>query len=123
MAASGVVIPVPIQRREERRRSERYVAAMPVAVDGAQAVTQDLSSTGLAFTSDRPYEVGTHVEVVIEYILDGHHYPLRCAAEVVRVQPQAAGFTIGARLLPHETLQDISVGSATQRSSFLRSVP
>lgn len=110
MARPGVVIPVPLHRRAERRGAERFVAAMPVAVDGQQAVTQDLSASGLAFTADRPYEVGARVDVVIEYILEGHHYPLRCAAEVVRVQPDGGSYLIGARLLPQDTLQDVSVG-------------
>ena len=121
MARPGVVIPVPLQRRDERRRAERFVAAMPVAVDGHEATTQDLSSTGLAFTADRPYDVGARIEVEIEYILDGHHYPLRCAAEVVRVQADGGSYLIGARLLPQETLQDVSVGADTTRRG-LRSV-
>jgi hypothetical protein len=115
MTGPGIVIPVPLQRRDERRRAERFVAEMPVAVDGAEATTQDLSSTGLAFTADRPYEVGAQIDVVIEYILDGAHYPLRCAAEVVRVQADGDRFTIGARLLTQDVLQDISVGSEAQR--------
>lgn len=115
MAGSGVVIPVRLQRRAERRQSERFVAAMPLRVDGTDAVTQDLSSTGLSFRADRPYEVGAQIDVVIEYILDGHHYPWRCSAQVVRVQAEGDGFTIGARLLPQDTLQDIPVGDRAQQ--------
>mgnify|MGYP006154405403 CR=1 FL=1 len=48
--------------------------------------------------ADRPFEVGTRVAVVIEYLLDGHRYPLRCEAEVVRAEPSGTGWRIGARL-------------------------
>ena len=109
MAATGVTIPVTLQRRE-RRGSERFVAAMPVRVEGADGTTQDLSASGLSFVADRSYDVGSTVEVVIEYILDGHHYPLRCLAEVVRVQPGATGFLVGARLMPQLGPQDVAVG-------------
>lgn len=112
MAATGVTIPVKLQRRE-RRGAERFVAAMPVRVDGAESTTQDLSTGGLSFVADRSYDVGATVEVVIEYILDGHHYPLRCQAEVVRVQPSGAAFLVGARLMPQLAPQDVPVGDPT----------
>ena len=112
MAAPGLTIAVPLRTRDERRRDERFVAAMPVTVDGQQGTTQDLSSTGLSFHSERHYEPGSRVEVVIEYLLDGHHYPLRCEAEVVRCQPVAGGYAIGARLAPQPQLQEVPVGRA-----------
>ena len=110
MAATGVTIPVKLQRRE-RRGAERFVAAMPVRVDGAESTTQDLSTGGLSFVADRSYDVGATVEVVIEYILDGHHYPLRCQAEVVRSTAEADGYTIGARLTPQSQLEEVAVGA------------
>jgi hypothetical protein len=122
MPATGVTIHVPLLRREERRSSERYVAAMPVQVDGQEATTQDLSAGGLSFVAERSYDVGARIEVVVEYILDGHHYPLRCHAEVVRVDPVGAGFTIGARLLPEAPLQDLTVGATETGARPLRSV-
>jgi hypothetical protein len=112
MPATGLTFQVPLRRRAERRASDRFVAAMPVQVDGEEATTQDLSAGGLSFVADRSYEVGARIDVVIEYILDGHHYPLRCQAEVVRVQPDGNAFTVGARLMPQEPAQAIAVGSA-----------
>lgn len=109
----GYTIPVPLRTREERRVAERFTAAMPVTVDGHAATTQDLSRTGLSFLADRSFDVGTRVSVVIEYLLDGHRYPLRCEAEVVRVTPAAEGnYSIGARLSPQSALQDVPVGGA-----------
>jgi hypothetical protein len=93
-------IAVPLRTGAERRAADRQAAAMPLSVEGRRAVTQNLSASGLSFESDRKYEPGARVEVVIDYLLDGHHYPLRCLAEVVRAEPSAAGFTIGAKLVP-----------------------
>ena len=112
MAAPGLTIAVPLHTRDDRRRGERFVAAMPVTVDGHQGTTQDLSSTGLSFHADRHYEPGSRVDVVIEYLLDGHRYPLRCEAEVVRVTPQEDGtYSVGARLSPQSVLQEVPVGT------------
>lgn len=122
MQANGVPIQVPIQRREERRSSDRYVASMPVQVNGEDGTTHDLSAGGLSFGADRSYEVGARIDVVVEYILDGHHYPLRCQAEVVRVQSSGAGFTIGARLLPETRLQDMPGGGPGNTLRPLRRV-
>lgn len=109
MPGPGPTIPVPLQTRDNRRRAERFGVEMPVSVDGRAGTTQDLSSSGLSFVSEQPYEPGAHVEVVIEYLLDGHQYPLRCDAEVVRVEPCEGGYRVGARLSPNSQLEDISV--------------
>lgn len=118
MPDSAPTIPVPLG---DRRRAERFAAAMPVSVDGHPATTEDLSTSGLSFRSDRAYEAGTRVEVVIAYLLDGHDYPLRCEAEVVRSVPDGEGFTIGARLAP-STIATLAVGEAPQGRPPLRSV-
>jgi hypothetical protein len=109
MSEKAVTIPVPLHARSNRRGEERFVAAMPVQVDGTAGTTQDLSTNGLSFVTDRHYELGARVQVVIEYLLDGHHYPLECEAEVVRVQAGPDGYTIGARLAPVGELADIAV--------------
>jgi hypothetical protein len=93
-------IAVPLRTGAERRAADRQAAAMPLSVEGRRAVTQDLSASGLSFASDRKYEPGARLEVVIDYLLDGHHYPLPCLAEVVRAEPTADGFLIGAKLVP-----------------------
>ena len=110
MAEPGLTISVPLLSPDERRKAERFAAAMPVSVDGEQGTTQDLSTTGLSFHSDHSYEPGSQVDVVIEYLLDGHQYPLRCQAEVVRSVPDGDGFTIGARLMPQSQIAPVPLG-------------
>lgn len=111
--SNSYTIAVPLHTREERRRAERFSAAMPVSVDGHAGTTQDLSCSGLSFLSDQPFEIGARVEVVIEYLLDGHQYPLRCQAEVVRVTPAEGGYQVGARLSAESMPQDVPVGEST----------
>jgi hypothetical protein len=108
MADDALKISVPLQARD-RRGAERFVATMPVSVDGLEGTTNDLSATGLSFMADRSYEPGAHIQVTIEYLLDGHKYPLECEAEVVRVDPVDGGYRIGARLSPQSQMQDMAV--------------
>lgn len=122
MHANSVTIQVPLQRRAERRASDRFVAAMPVQVDGEEGTTRDLSAGGLSFIADHGHEVGARIEVVVEYILDGHHYPLRCQAEVVRVEPAGAAYLIGARLIPETRMQEVSAGGPERAAPPLRRI-
>lgn len=101
MASGKVHIPVQLRSRaSDRRAAERIPAEMPISVDGHGGRTADLSASGLSFIADRPYAVGATVDVVIDYLLDGHQYPLHCQAEVVRVAPTGSGYAVGARLAP-----------------------
>ena len=90
---------VPLGRRSEQRGAERFDMELPMKVaDGAGGTTRDLSVNGLSFTSPRPYEVGARIDVTIDYLLDGHNFPLRCEATVVRCEPCGNAYTVGARL-------------------------
>ena len=102
MGSSKTVTTIPVQLRSasNRRSEERIAAAMPLEVEGVPGTTRDLSSRGLSFVTDRAYEVGARIQVVVEYLLDGHQYPLECEAEVMRVEAVPEGFRIGARLTP-----------------------
>lgn len=83
----------------DQRAAPRFGVEMPVQVQGAAGVTHDLSANGLCFEAARAYAPGERVPIVIEYLLDGHNYPLRCEVEVVRCQAHGARFLVGARLL------------------------
>lgn len=111
MPADALTIAVPLQTRDERRRGERVEAVMPITFEGHESTTVDLSSSGLSFDADRPYAPGSRIEVVIEYLLDGHHYPLRCVAEVVRSEARGGRYTIAARLQAQDATE-VAVGPA-----------
>lgn len=119
MPDPGPTISIPLRSGAERRQAERFAAAMPVTVDGRQGTMQDLSTTGLSFQAEQPYAPGTQVEVVIEYLLDGHQYPLRCQAEVVRCIPDGGGWRVGARLAPQSRIASIALGEEPQTEPAL----
>ncbi len=91
---------VPLRRREEQRGAERFDMELPVAVgSGAEGgVTRDISVSGLSFVARRAHAPGEPVEVTVDYLLDGHSFPLRCQAVVVRCEPCPGGYTIAVRL-------------------------
>jgi hypothetical protein len=100
MGSDKVTIPVQLRAASNRRGEDRLAAEMPVQIDGVSGTTQDLSNNGLSFVTERCYEVGARIAVVVEYLLDGHNYPLECEAEVMRVDAVPEGYRIGARLAP-----------------------
>ena len=83
----------------EQRVAQRFGLALRLTVDGDEGATHDLSATGLFFESDRRFEVGQCVELVLEFPGVKRVYPLTCEAEVVRVSRVAQGFNIAVRLL------------------------
>lgn len=90
---------VPLGRLEEKRGAERFEMELPLSVEGGKpGITRDMSVSGLSFTSRESYAIGARVELTVEYLLDGHNFPLRCEAVVVRCDTCPGGFTIGVRL-------------------------
>jgi hypothetical protein len=123
MGEPGPPVSRTLRSGGERREAERFAAAMPLIVDGFEWTTHDLSTTGLSFRSVHEYAPGTHVEVVIEYLLDGHQYPLHCRAEVVRSEAEGDGWRVGARLLPQSRIAPVPPREQpVRRSRHLRSV-
>lgn len=90
---------VPLRRRHEQRAAERFEMELPmVLAEGGSGTTRDLSVSGLSFTMPQPCDPGARIEVTIDYLLDGHNFPLRCEATVVRCEPSGEGYTVAARL-------------------------
>jgi hypothetical protein len=83
----------------EHRAAPRFGVALRLTVEGEEGATHDLSATGLSFASDRSYEVGSKLELVLEFPGSGRPHPLTCEAEVVRATPAGDSFIIAVRLL------------------------
>lgn len=83
----------------EQRAAQRYGLALRLTVEGGEGVTHDLSATGLYFESDRGYEVGNRIALVLEFPGAKRVYPLTCKAKVVRVKAAGEGFNVAVRLL------------------------
>ncbi len=85
--------------RVEQRVAQRFGVALRLTVAGGEGATHDLSATGLYFESDRSYQVGERIELVLEFPGTKRVYPLTCEAEVVRAAAAGEGFNIAVRLL------------------------
>ena len=83
----------------EQRAAQRFGVAVRLTIDGDEGATHDLSATGLYFQSERSYELGASLELVLEFPGAGRTHPLTCEAQVVRVTPAGDGFNIAVRLL------------------------
>lgn len=90
---------VPLRRLQEKRGAERFEMELPLSIEGGKCgATRDMSVSGMSFTSRESYAVGESLELTVEYLLDGHNFPLRCEAVVVRCDTCPGGFTVGVRL-------------------------
>ena len=83
----------------EQRAAQRFGVALRMTVDGDEGATHDLSATGIYFESERSYQIGERIELVLEFPGTQRVYPLTCEAEVVRVSAVGEGFNIAVRLL------------------------
>lgn len=99
MRSAEPKVVVALGQRPERRAAERFGMALPVTLSsGQRATTHDISAAGLSFKALQPLPVGSHIDLTVEYLLDGHNYPLQCEAIVVRCEPAEHGYVVGARL-------------------------
>lgn len=77
----------------------RSGTALRLSVEGDDDANDDLSVTGLYFQSDRCYDAGASIDLVLE-LPDGERTHLRrCEAEVVRVARVGKAFNVAVRLL------------------------
>lgn len=95
---SLVVISTPSAATADQRRSPRMDVGLPYTLDGHEGHTRDVSATGLSFESETEYPVGSIVQLIVRYGLDGHNFPFPCEAEVLRVERSGERFNIAARL-------------------------
>lgn len=81
---------------EEQRSAPRFKASIPVEVGDDGGLTIDISSSGIAFESDRKYHIGD--EIPLQLRLSDGPFPLslQCRGQVVRVEEHNGGYMIGA---------------------------
>jgi len=82
----------------DQRSAQRFGMALRLMVEGEEGATHDLSATGLCFDFERSYEIGTILELLLEYPGGVRIHPLACEAEVVRVTPAGESFNIAVKL-------------------------
>ena len=101
----------------DRRASRRFTMSLPLTVrtNGPDAKerkgeTRDVSFRGLYFLADAEFEPGNSIEFILtlprEITLAGDVH-IRCAAEVVRVEPSEGRRGVAARIDRYEFLPAI----------------
>ncbi len=105
----------------ENRRTRRFQLQLPLSIVRAGATrlnsnghTQNISSSGVLFTSEREPDLGGPIEYVIT-LNNGGNQPvsLRCMGKVLRSQGSpAAAFQIAATLERYEFIREASAFTA-----------
>ncbi|WP_342616650.1 PilZ domain-containing protein [Rhodoferax sp. GW822-FHT02A01] len=79
-------------------RAERVYATLPLGYGAAGATTQNISATGVLFSTNEDAELGSTVTFTVEVVLDGRRLNLVCEGKVVRVEHQNGRTSVAARL-------------------------
>jgi hypothetical protein len=101
----------------EQRRTRRFKLQLPLSIirNGSGRVTtngqtQNISSSGVLFTSEREPDLGGPIEYVITLNHEGPQpVNLRCMGKVVRSQPSippGAAYQVAATLERYEFIRD-----------------
>ncbi len=80
----------------ERRRWERYRAALDIAVDRENSVSSDVGAGGVAFETARRLTPSQHISIVIPFDHAAPGTRAECACRVLRVEPCPSGFRVAA---------------------------
>lgn len=91
---------VSARKTVDKRREERMSTARPVRLDRGQAVTRNISTSGVFFETDVAY--AQEGEIIFAIELDGpqgEKLVLRCQGEIVRVERRNGKVGIAAKIV------------------------
>lgn len=84
--------------RPSRRLAERIVCALPVEVQGATGLTQNVSASGVYFETTLDQAPGSKVHFRVEVVVKGEILKMVCAGDVVRVDRKPGTVGIAVKL-------------------------
>lgn len=91
-----------LQEGAEKRLERRVAAALPVALNDmaeAQAITRDVSASGLFLETDADISPGSIISLVVEIDTPAGKRVLRCRGSVVRVEKMDTRLGCAVRIL------------------------
>lgn len=93
-------------RHRVPRAAKRYELNLPVATDGGEGRTRDLSADGVYFTCERGFAVGSKISFSISLDSDGSDIPLRmsCSGVVIRVESNGDEVGVAAKIESYRIL-------------------
>ena len=85
------------------RKEERFVAQLPIKLEGGEGVVRNVSANGIYFVTDVALKTGQPVKFTLEF-LDFPSGPLavNCVARIVRVEEQGTRHGVGASISSFE---------------------
>jgi hypothetical protein len=99
---------------EQRRRHQRVPSAIPFTLDdGSEAVSRDLSPSGVYFETEGKLAVGSVVRLALEVDNPSGDLLFQCVARVVRIRTENGKTGVGAEIVEsHLERKDTSTQSA-----------
>jgi hypothetical protein len=85
---------------DEKRASQRIQVEVPVYIGQEEAVTRDVSWTGIYFMTNQSFSEGGDLNFSMDltYALPGKPIKLDCQGEVIRVERHGDKFGIAAKI-------------------------
>jgi len=89
---------------ENKRKEERTVIALPLAMDNGAGVTRNVAPTGMFFwTESSPaFAVGDRVNITLEVVRSGRKIKPKCQGEIVRVETKDGQAGVAVRIVDSE---------------------
>jgi hypothetical protein len=85
---------------EQRRRHQRVPSAIPFTLDdGSDAVTRDLSPSGVYFETDGEVALGSVVRFSLQFDNPSGDLLFQCVARVVRINSENGKLGVGAQIV------------------------
>ncbi len=82
---------------DKERSESRFKASFPVEVESKGGVLVDMSSSGIAFETDQPYEVGDTIDLTVRVGRNPEKgMELACTGRVVRVEKRDGSNIVAA---------------------------
>lgn len=81
------------------RKSDRIKSELPVVIDGVQAVTRDISSTGVFLELKSPIAPGSTVEFFVTLDHPKKELVFSCQGEVVRTEELEDKYGVATKIL------------------------
>jgi hypothetical protein len=82
----------------KQRRRQRVKAELPVSCGGSDAVTRDISATGVFIVQNARMEIGAQIDFTIDLETPGGKLKLCFGGAVVRVEEMDGRYGIGVNI-------------------------
>ncbi|MFA7280189.1 MAG: PilZ domain-containing protein [Sterolibacterium sp.] len=82
----------------KHRRRQRVKAALPVSCGGSDAVTRDISATGVFIVQNTRMEIGAQIDFSLDLETPGGKLKLCFGGAVVRVEEMDGRYGIGVNI-------------------------